>query len=94
MKKGDQAEPSPHPSPYEVEGEGVLRANVPVEEVELFTLGRWGEFQQWKCTKCPWDTLEGEEVFMEHWRATHAPAPEPPKASMIARADRFGNEVK
>lgn len=74
--------------------EEVLHANTPEEEGEVFELGRWGEFPQWRCRECAWDTLEGEEAFMEHYRAVHLPAPEAPRPSIIPIADRFGNEVK
>lgn len=103
MKKNGQAiresvdqedNPSSLPSPFKGEGEEekVLRANIPEEEI--FTLGVWGEFKQWRCRFCPWDTLEGEAAMREHFQAVHAPPPEPPQVSMIVRADRFGNEVR
>jgi hypothetical protein len=59
-----------------------------------FTLGRWQTFTQWKCAYCPYDTLQGEAVIMEHYQERHAPPPEPaPAPRLIQVADRSGNPV-
>jgi hypothetical protein len=59
-------------------------------EEKRFTVGKWGEFTQWKCAYCPFDTLEGEAAMLEHYHRVHAP--------VLAKAvrkpetrDRFGN---
>lgn len=62
-------------------------------EPELWTVGAWGEFTQWQCTLCPWDTLDGEEAMRAHYATAHAPPPPAAPAPTVLRADRFGNPV-
>jgi hypothetical protein len=66
----------------------------PAPENPYFTMGRWNGLPQWKCTQCPWDTLDGEATLMEHYAERHAPPPEPAKPTIIQTFDRWGNEVK
>lgn len=62
-------------------------------EPALWTLGAWGEFVQWQCVLCPWDTLDGEEAMRAHYVTVHAPPPPAAPAPTVLRADRFGNPV-
>ena len=70
----------------------------PEGENPFFMLGKWGEFTQWRCRFCPWDTLDGEAAMLEHYESVHKP-PIPAKppisaATSILIADRFGNPVR
>jgi hypothetical protein len=62
----------------------------------LYTLGQWRGMTTWQCAFCPWDTLEGESAFYEHYRSQHAQPAEPdePPPPTIPVADRWGNEIK
>lgn len=58
--------------------------------------GRWNDMPQWKCRACPWDTLAGEEAFMDHWKHVHAPANTAARREQgrtLPILDRFGNPV-
>lgn len=37
-----------------------------------WTLGRWGDRTQWNCTACRWDTIDGEDAMIAHFRGMHA----------------------
>lgn len=77
----DEGAPSP-PAPLP-EGEGGAE--------QPFRRGMWGEYPQWACRLCPWDTLDGEDAFWEHYLARHAisVAYEP----VVQVYDRFGRPV-
>lgn len=62
-------------------------------KLEPWTVGAWGEFAQWQCALCPWDTLDGEEAMREHYVTVHAPPPPAAPAPTVLRADRFGNPL-
>lgn len=59
---------------------------------ERYTIGSWNGLKRWQCSRCPWDTLQGEESFMSHFESVHepktVPAPAPP---VLYIEDRFGN---
>ena len=62
-------------------------------EAEMpFSIGEWHGHARFACNLCPWDTLEGEAAFWEHWQARHAP-PAPP-APMIQVYDAGGRPVE
>jgi hypothetical protein len=80
----------------EAEAEPVIspeEAKAAYEPEQTFTLGQWGGIPQWRCTLCPWDTLDGEDAFWEHFAARHATPTPPPVPRAVFVADRFGNEV-
>jgi hypothetical protein len=58
---------------------------VPAEENQPYTLGSWKGITQYRCKRCPFDTLNLEDM-QAHINARHAPAP-----SRIV--DRFGNQL-
>ena len=58
-----------------------------------YTMASWGGHTQWKCNYCPFDTLEGEQIILEHIARNHF-NPLAPKPSLIAVADKRGNEIK
>lgn len=33
----------------------------------------WSGKPLWNCRACPWNTLDGEEAFMDHWTKAHQP---------------------
>lgn len=63
----------------------------PVKPEALWLVSKWGDYPQWRCMFCPFDTLNGETAILEHWREMHAlPAPVVTPA-MIPVYDRRGN---
>jgi hypothetical protein len=70
--------------------------SVPDPELEagpddnLYTMGSWNGKPQWKCSLCPWDTLEGEAAMLEHLATRHKPPA--PRISILV-ADIRGNPV-
>lgn len=58
-----------------------------------WTVGAWGGLPQWRCTLCPFDTLDGEAAMRVHYADVHAPPPPAAPAPTVLRADRFGNPV-
>jgi len=76
---------------------GEQAAPEPAVESPYFTLGKWQGFVQWKCPFCPWDTLEGEQVALEHYNERHAAQTAPPEnpnpTGAILIANRFGDEL-
>jgi hypothetical protein len=58
-----------------------------------FILGTWKGLPQWQCRFCAWDTLEGEDVMMEHYIARHAPAPTFVSSEIVVY-DRWGKPVR
>lgn len=60
----------------------------------LWTMGQWGDFRQWICAFCHFDTLDGEDAILAHYLAVHAP-PAPAMAPPIIQVyDRYGNPVE
>ena len=58
-----------------------------------FVLGTWKGFPQWQCRFCAWDTLEGEDLMMEHFIARHAPPPTFTPSEIVVY-DRWGKPVR
>ena len=73
--------------------ETAVEAAPAAAEPEPWTVAAWGEFPQWRCTLCPFDTLDGEAAMRAHYAAVHAPPPPAAPAPTVLRADRFGNPV-
>ena len=48
------------------------------EHDDKYTVGTWAGLTQWRCSQCPWDTLESEKAMIAHWRQSHAPPPPVP----------------
>lgn len=70
--------PSEQPAVDEVASAPIASSPTP-----NFTLGSWAGVEQYQCTKCAWDTVDGPEAFERHW-VTHVtpisiPAPEQPR---------------
>ena len=64
-------------------------------EVDLrWTMGQWGDYPQWRCAACPFDTLDGEEAMQAHWQAEHAPPAPVVAPPTIQIYDRWGNPRK
>jgi hypothetical protein len=64
-----------------------------------FQLLMWHDLPLWQCAQCPFDTLDGEEAFMQHWEKMHGPAPapvipEPIGSGLLFVADKRGNVVQ
>ncbi len=59
----------------------------------LFELGTWKGRTQWRCRRCPWDTLAGEAAMLAHIQNVHEPPLRPPSPPLVAVADRWGREV-
>ena len=62
------------------------------EEVR-YTIGSWKGIVQYRCTKCPFDTVDGEAAMVEHIRTAHAPPPEP-RMVELPLVDRYGNPMQ
>jgi hypothetical protein len=56
-----------------------------------FELGKWQNFEQWRCKLCPFDTLEGEDEFWLHYAQAHEPKPQ--SAPIIQIYGRSGRPV-
>lgn len=54
-------------------GLDTARSNVKRQEEKGFVLGKWRGKVQWRCTRCPWDTLKGERAMLDHIRTRHTP---------------------
>lgn len=63
----------------------------PDEWKKHYILGKWGGHVQYQCLDCPWDCLDDEALYQEHWNVAHKP---PEVKSTILVADKSGNEVK
>jgi hypothetical protein len=64
-----------------------------MEEKDLpYRVSSWRGIERLECIVCPWDTLEGEAVFLDHFVKIHAPdaAPQPVKPTTLFVEDRFG----
>ena len=57
-----------------------------------FHLLSWNNMPMWRCSVCPFDTLDGEDVIVEHYVREHVPAV-PPPVVIIPVYDRFGNRI-
>ena len=55
-----------------------------------YELGKWQNFDQWRCRSCPFDTLEEDEFWL-HYAQKHGPQLEPAPAIQIY--DRSGRPV-
>ena len=58
-----------------------------------YTLLTWGVHPMWRCTVCPWDTVESEAAMLEHYQREHVAAV-PLPAVHIPVYDRWGNLVR
>lgn len=90
MTKGSKTEAEAEVQTDSMELDEAKAQAGPVET--RWTVGRWGELEQWQCALCPFDTLDGAAAIEAHWLAEHAPPP-PPLVEKIQIYDRFGNPV-
>ena len=58
-----------------------------------YTIALWAGHTQWKCNYCEWDTLESEQDMLEHIATRHMNPTQPKTSSLIAVADKRGNEI-
>ena len=63
-----------------------------------WTENEWHGLRHWQCNSCPFDTLDGQGIMLEHWREAHAPKPpishrEPAQSSIVYVANKRGNEI-
>jgi len=63
-------------------------------EPSAFEPGTWKGFPQWRCRRCAWDTLAGEEAILAHILEVHEPPLRPPSPPLVAVSDRWGREVR
>lgn len=93
-KKSDVVEVSPASPPDPAcEYAGTLKGRG--DEAELpYVLGKWGGHVQYQCRLCPWDCLDEEGRYWEHWENVHKPKPLINHSGGILIADKSGNEVK
>ena len=96
-RRSETGEPIPHGMRGAIEPATVSpetaapEASVP----ELpFELGTWKGLRQWRCRRCPWDTLAGEEALRAHIQEVHEPPMQPPSPPLVAVSDRWGREVR
>lgn len=73
--------------------ETAVEAAPAAAEPKPWTVGAWADLPQWRCSLCPFDTLDSEEAMLAHYAAVHAPPPPAATAPTVLRADRFGNPV-
>ncbi len=57
-----------------------------------YTVGSWKGIVQYRCTKCAFDTVEGEQAMLEHIRKAHTPPP--PPVVTLPLVDRYGNPIR
>lgn len=72
-------------------GEASSAESLPIKP-EIYELGKWGGFTQWRCLFCAWDTLEGEAAMLEHYETVHKLSEVFPRSGSILLADRDGKE--
>lgn len=75
-----------------LDGEAIEEVVENDEGRELWAVGTWGVFPQWRCALCEWDTLDGESVMAAHYLAVHA-TPATPAPAIIQVYDRYGRPV-
>lgn len=64
----------------------------PVSDEALpYELSSWNGIPRFQCRECAWDTVEGLDHFMTHWRGVHEVLPPPPAPPPLIVTDRFGN---
>ena len=56
-----------------------------------WTMSTWSGLPQWRCSLCPWDTLEGEDAMIEHIEGNHGGVPPPPP--LVQAYDARGNPL-
>jgi hypothetical protein len=78
-------------APAEVETSPVSAEKEP--EDERYTLGTWNNYTQWRCAFCPWDTLRGRDVMLQHFVHVHVGLTAQPEAPRPVMYDRFGNRL-
>ncbi len=59
---------------------------------DYYTIGKWGRFDQFKCSLCPFDSLDEKEI-KDHIVEQHMPKPVKPKVK-LKLYDRYNNEIK
>ncbi len=74
--------------------EEILVASDQVKSEPLWVMGQWADMPQWRCSFCPFDTLDGEAVMLAHWQAEHAPPAPVVTPPTIQIYDRWGNPRK
>jgi len=72
--------------------QGYIEAGVAAEPA--FDMATWKGFPQWRCRRCAWDTLAGEEAILAHLQEVHEPPLRPPSPPLVAVSDRWGREVR
>lgn len=101
--KDEGRQPPDEPEPMEVllppnvavrseSAEPVAEAEavVIVQTPELpWTLSTWSGLPQWRCTLCPFDTLDGEDAMIEHIEARHGASTQRP--ALVQAYDARGN---
>jgi hypothetical protein len=75
------------PAPYEEEKQD------PSPE-RPYVMARWKSKPMWQCRKCPWNTLKGEAVMLEHVDKVHGEKKPAPVARprVIVVYDKYGRE--
>lgn len=58
---------------------------------DYYTLGTWKRFTQYKCSLCPFDSLD-EESIISHINERHIIQP-PRPVKQVTLFDRFGREI-
>ncbi len=70
------------------EAEAVVIAQAPKLP---WTLSTWSGLPQWRCTLCPFDTLDGEDAMIEHIENRHGAIPA--AAPLVQAYDARGNPI-
>lgn len=61
---------------------------------DFIATGKWREFDQWKCKLCNFDTLDGEEIAVDHVVNVHLnPQVKEQVTSQVLLVDSHGNPV-
>jgi hypothetical protein len=61
--------------------------------VEGYTTGKWGVYDQYQCTHCPYDTLNQDEILLHVYHKHVRPQPGVPPSNPVPLVDRYGNPV-
>lgn len=74
--------------------EQAVAAPAELAEAETrFTLGTWAGHTQWKCARCPFDTLKGKAEMLAHWQEKHEPKPEPAAERVVQAYSASGKPI-
>lgn len=62
--------------------------------LEVIEEGEWNGMPRWQCKLCPFDSMAGRDVVVQHILTRHfPPQPRPGQAGTPLLVDRFGNPV-